>query len=67
MPWNQQDLDRIERALASGALSVEFHDRVVRYRSVDELTKVRDMVKKRLDTGSTESKNRTRLHVSKGW
>jgi hypothetical protein len=66
MAWTQTDLERIESAIASGALVVEFHDRVVRYRTIDELLKARDMIKKTLST-STTSKNRTRLHLSKGW
>lgn len=48
MAWTQEDLDRIEAALASGAREVEYADkRIVRY-TLDELLKLRDLIKTEL-------------------
>ncbi len=45
MAWTATDLTAIERAIASGELSVQFADRRVQYRSIDELLKARDVIK----------------------
>lgn len=43
--FSQADLDRLNRAIASGALSVSYDDgRNVRFRSMDELLLARDLV-----------------------
>lgn len=45
MSWTSTDLTAIESAIASGALSVQFGDRRVQYRSMEELLKARDVIK----------------------
>ena len=45
MSWTSSDLTAIEKAIASGELSVQFADRRVQYRSIDELLKARDVIK----------------------
>jgi hypothetical protein len=45
MSWTTADLTAVERAIASGELSVQFADRRVQYRSIDELLKARDVIK----------------------
>jgi hypothetical protein len=44
MAFTQTDLDAIERALASGELTIRTADRQVTYRTTDELIKARDTV-----------------------
>ena len=39
MAITQQDIDKIDRAIAKGESVVRFADRTVEYRSVDELIK----------------------------
>ena len=43
--WTAADLTAVESALASGELSVRFENRSVQYRSIDELLKIRDVIK----------------------
>jgi len=42
MSWTQTDLEAIERAIAKGELRVQYSDRSVEYRSIDELLKARE-------------------------
>ena len=44
MPFTQDDLDAIRRAIATGELEVEYADRRVRYRSIDELLKAEQRI-----------------------
>lgn len=57
MAWTTTDLTRIETAIASGELRVQFADRAVQYRSMDELLKARDLIKETIaqaaGTGAT--------------
>lgn len=49
MSWTQDDLDRIDEALATGATTVRHGDKTVTYRTVDELLKVRERVERYLN------------------
>ena len=51
MSWTAADLTVIESAIASGALSVQFADRRVQYRSMAELLKARDVIKDSIASG----------------
>lgn len=42
--WTQDDLDAIERAIASGALIVRHGDKMINYRSLAEMQQARDMI-----------------------
>lgn len=44
MVYTQADLDNLDKAIASGALSLELAGRKVTYRNVDELLKARGHV-----------------------
>jgi arginase family enzyme len=44
MAYTQADLDRLDRAIASGVLTVEVAGRRMTYHSVDELLKARSHV-----------------------
>lgn len=48
MAFQQSDLDAIEKAIASGALTVKFSDKEVTYRTMDDLMKARDLIRKKL-------------------
>lgn len=48
MAFTSDDLDAIERAIATGELEVEYADRRVRYRSMEELIKARDLILNKL-------------------
>ncbi len=46
MAWTQTDLDAVEAAIASGELTVQHSDgRRITYRSVEELTTARSLIK----------------------
>jgi len=45
MAWTQTDLDAIEASIKTGQLDVRFGDRRVLYRSLDEMLKIRDLIR----------------------
>lgn len=54
--YTQDDLDRIEKAIATGVLTVQIGDRSVTYRSIDELIKAKnDIIKKLNEQNSSDS------------
>lgn len=53
MAYSQTDLDAIEESIASGTLKVKYADKEVTYRSLDELMKIRDMIRRSLGKTST--------------
>lgn len=44
MAFTQLDIDALDRAIASGELTVRHGDRLVTYRSVDELLRARSAI-----------------------
>lgn len=56
MSWTQEQLDSIEQAIAEGSLRVRHDGREVTYRSLDDMIRVRDLI--RADLG-TELRGRT--------
>lgn len=62
MAFTQTDLDALDRAIASGELSIRDSDgRQVTYRSTDELLKARDKVAGILSASSTAATPRHKL------
>ena len=53
MAWTNDDLTAIETAIKSGQLTVSYRDRSVTYRSLDDLLKIRALI--RSDLGSSSS------------
>ncbi len=49
MAWTQADLDKIEKAIASGVRRVRFQTREAEYQSVGDMLKARDVIKAELD------------------
>lgn len=48
MAFTQADLTAIDAAIASGTLRVRYRDRDVTYRSMDELMKIRNLMREEL-------------------
>lgn len=46
--WSQSDLDALEEAIASGAQTVAYEGKTVTYRSLDDMFRIRDDVRKAL-------------------
>ncbi len=66
MAWTNADLAKIETAIATGELSVQFGDRRVQYRSMDELLKARDVIKAAVDSTVAASTRSTYASFTKG-
>ena len=62
--WTTDDLAAIEKAIASGALKVEYNDRTVTYRSINELKQARELIKRCL--GLSKRGGRLLCESSKG-
>lgn len=45
MAFTQQDLTAVERAIASGTLTVEYNGKKVTFRTMGELMQARDLIK----------------------
>ncbi|MDR0672741.1 MAG: hypothetical protein LBF93_03560 [Zoogloeaceae bacterium] len=56
MAFSTQDMIVIERAIATGELSVRFADRLVQYRSMAELLKARDVILAELQAAALNAK-----------
>jgi hypothetical protein len=48
MAYTQSDLDLIEAAIKEGALTVKYADKQVTYRSLDEMLRIRDLIRAEL-------------------
>lgn len=64
--FTQAHLDALTTAIASGELTVRYGDTTVTYRSLDELLRVRDMVKAGLQSASEAAQTYTLGGFSKG-
>jgi len=62
--FTNADLTTIEAAIASGALRVEYNDRTVVYRSISELLKARELIRRCL--GETKRGSRVLCDSDKG-
>lgn len=62
--FTQADYDALNKAIASGVMSVRFADRTVQYRSMDEMLRVRHMMAEEL--GVTRRPNRVLASFDKG-
>ena len=55
MAFPSADLDAVDRAIASGELTVRSNDRMVTYRSMDELTAARAAISSALAAASAST------------
>lgn len=62
--WTLSDLHAIEKAIATGALTVRYSDKTVTYRSIDELLKARNVIAQAL--GLSGQTKRVFMEHSKG-
>lgn len=60
-----EDLQALEKAIALGAVQVEYSDRKVTYRSLEDMYKIRKAMRTELGLNSTESLRRVAV-TSKG-
>ncbi|MBK68016.1 MAG: hypothetical protein CMP22_07805 [Rickettsiales bacterium] len=63
--FTQADLDTLNKAIAQGALKVKYSDKEVTYRSLDEMIKIRNLMKKDLGITS-KAPSRVLASFSKG-
>ena len=63
--FTREDLSTLNRAIAQGVLSVKYQDKIVTYRSLDEMIRVRNLMAKELGLVNTE-KSRILASTSKG-
>ena len=64
MAWTQEQLDAIEDAIAKGVLTVKYQDKEIRYRSLEDMFKIRNEMRKAL--GITRKGDRLYVETSKG-
>lgn len=66
MAWTQQQLDRLEAAIAEGALVVKYQDKQVTYRSLAEMQQTRTMMRDALGLNSNSTGGVVYPSFSKG-
>lgn len=64
MAYTQTQLDAIEAAIAEGVTTVKYENKEVTYRSLEEMIKIRDII--RADLGLTSRGARRYASFSKG-
>lgn len=64
MAFTSSDLDAVDRAIASGELTVRSNDRMVTYRSMDELTAARAAISGALAAASASTAVYPRYQVA---
>jgi hypothetical protein len=63
--FKEKQLESLEKAIADGALTVKYSDKMITYRSLDEMIRIRDILRK--DLGKIESAStRRKAEFSKG-
>lgn len=58
MAFTQTQLDALETAIASGTLEVSVGDKKVRYHSLDEMIRLRDVIRNQLAADSQTPQSR---------
>lgn len=59
MPFTIEQLNTLEAAIAQGATTVKYADKEVTYRSMDEMFRLRDLMRSELGLNGTDpNKNR---------
>lgn len=56
--YTHDDLRAISAAIASGTLEVRFTHRTVRFRNLDDMLRIRNLIKDELETGSGRARKR---------
>ena len=55
MAWSQSDLTALEAAIKDGVQSVKYSDKTVEYRSLDDMLKLRNLMRSELGLITPES------------
>lgn len=58
MAFSQSDLDALEKAIATGVLTVRYADRSVTYQTLSDLMRARDLVKAELNVAAGTPRKR---------
>lgn len=66
MAWVQSDLDAIEKAIAKGVRKVKYKDYEAEYNSLDQMLRVRSMIREHLGQGTSTDEKYTQFITSKG-
>lgn len=67
MAWTNAQLTALETAISNGSLSVEYGDKKVVYRSLEEMLKLREIMKRELFGSATSGEaSRVKMKFSKG-
>lgn len=66
MAWTQADLDALNKSIASGTTSVRYADRTVQYRSLEEMMKIRMLMRDELGLPGAMNGEIRKLNYSKG-
>ena len=63
--WTIDDLNTLEKAIAQGTLRVQYADKLIEYRTLDDMLRTRDLMRKDLGLISPTSGRKFAQH-SKG-
>lgn len=55
MAWSQTHLDKLEKAIASGAREVRFQGHTTVFHSLDEMLRLRDIMKREVNSDAIDS------------
>lgn len=64
--WTQEDLERLERAIASGHLNVRYGDQSVTYQSTEAMLQIRDAMRRALGVAAATKERRRLARYGKG-
>lgn len=59
MAFTSSQLSALEEAISNGVLEVQYTDKKVRYRSLNEMLSLRDTMKRELGTKDTSKRRKT--------
>jgi hypothetical protein len=62
MAWTNDDLNNLQEAIGTGALEVQYTDKRVKYRSLDEMMRLLTLMKREL--GLVDSSKRRKTAVT---
>lgn len=64
MAFTQQDLDSVNRAIATGELEVKYDGKEVKFRSMDDLIKARDLIRDDLAAQAGQPRRRSSMAIT---
>ncbi len=59
MAFSNSDLTALDEAIATGALEVQYTDKRVKYRSLNEMIKLRNLMKRELGLNDSSKRRKT--------